>query len=184
MKKLLVLLAVCAALAAKAQTTNAARTYFESYKSAFDTPLVRGISSIGPLSGQVTYMVDIKIERLNVQPITNTTYAVAVRTHLAHGAFQVDYIDYDELDGLIRGLQFMAQSAHAIVPMDDYEVVYRLRSGLSVAKVSNGNNVVIAIKCGDASGTRNQIAPLALDDLRRLLAEAKVKIEAIAAGGQ
>jgi hypothetical protein len=41
-----------------------------------------------------------------------------------------------------------------------------------------------AIKCGDANGTKNQIAPLALDDLRRLLTEAKAKIEAIAASGQ
>jgi hypothetical protein len=53
-----------------------------------------------------------------------------------------------------------------------------------VAKISNGNKVVIAIKCGDANGTRNQIAPYVLDDLQRLLTAAKAKIDSIAASGQ
>jgi hypothetical protein len=184
MKTLIVLLTVCGAWAAQAQTTNAPRTYFDAYKSAIDAPLVRGISSIGALTGQVTYPVDIKVERINVRPSTNTTYAVALRTHLARGAFQMDYIDYDELAGLIAGLQLIAQSGHAVVPMEDFEVVYRLRSGLSVAKISNGNNIVIVIKSGDANGTRNQIAPYVLDDLQRWLTDAKAKIESIAASGQ
>jgi hypothetical protein len=177
-------LTVGAAWAAQAQTTNAPRTYFDAYKSAIDTPLVRGMSSIGSLTGQVAYPVEIRIERLNIQPSTNTSYAVAMRTRLARNVLQVDYIDYDELDGLLRGLQLISQSSHSSVPMDDFEVVYRLRSGLSVAKISNGNNIIIAIKCGDANGTRNQIAPYVLDDLQRLLTDAKSKIESIAASGQ
>jgi hypothetical protein len=184
MKIFILLLTVCASWSARAQTTNGPWSYFDSYKSAIDTPLIRGMSSIGVVKGQVTYPVDIWIERLNVRPTTNTSYAVALRTHLAQGALHVDYIDYDELAGLLHGLKLMAQAGHAVVPMDDFEVVYRLRGGASVAKVSNGNNIVIAIKCGDANGTRNQLAPYVLDDLQRLLAEAKAKIESIAASGQ
>ena len=184
MKKIIILLTVAAAWAVQAQTTNAPRTYFDAYKSSLNTPVVRGMSSIGALTGQVGYPVDIRVERVNVQPITNTIYAVALRTRLSRDAVQVDFIDYDELDGLLRGLQLVSQADHSSVPMDDFEVVYRLRSGLSVAKISNGAKVVIAIRCGDANATRNQIAPYVLDDLQRLLTAAKAKIEAIAASGQ
>jgi hypothetical protein len=184
MKTLIVLLTASAACAVQAQTTNAPRTYFDVYKSALDTPIARGMSSIGLLPGQVAYPVEIRVERLNVQSSTNIIYAVAVRTRLPHNVLQVDYIDYDELAGLLRGLQLISQADHSNTPMDDFEVVYRLRSGLSVAKISNGNNIVIALKCGDANGTRNQIAPYVLDDLQRLLTAAKAKIESIAASGQ
>ncbi|HEY3860990.1 MAG TPA: hypothetical protein VGO59_03810 [Verrucomicrobiae bacterium] len=183
MKKLLILLTAIAAWAAQAQT-NAPRTYFEVYKSTIDTPLVRGMSKAGVLTGQAAYPVELRIERLNIQSTTNTVYAVALRTHLPHGVLQVDYIDYDELAGLIRGLQFVSQSGHSVVPMDDFEVVYRVRSGLSVAKISNGNNVIINIKCGDANGTRNQIAPYVLDQLQSLLTGAKSAIDSLAATGQ
>jgi hypothetical protein len=185
MKKIIIILTVGAACALHAQTTNAPRTYFEACKSALNCPLVRGMSGIGALTGQVTYPVDIRVERLTARPATNTVYGVAVRTRLSRaGGLQVDYIDYDELDGLIHGLQLIAQADHTVVPMDDYEAVYRVRSGLSVAKISNGNKVVIAIQCGDANGTRNQIGPYVLDDLQRLLTAAKGKIDALAASGQ
>jgi hypothetical protein len=184
MKKFIILLTLGAAGIVQAQSTNAPRTWFEAYKSTLETPLIRGMSSIGALSDQVTYPVDIRIERLNVQPTTNAIYAVAVRTHLSRNVVQVDYIDYDEIDGLIRGLRLISQSGHSVVPMDDFEVVYRVRSGLSVAKISNGNKVVIAIKCGDANGTRNQIAPYVLDNFQGLLATAKTKIDTITASGQ
>jgi hypothetical protein len=184
MKTFIVLLTAGAACAVQAQTTNAPRTYFDAYKSSIDATIVRGVSSIGALTGQVAYPVEIRVERLTVQPSTNTTYAVVVRTRLPRNVSQVDYIDYDELDGLLRGLQLMSQASHANTPMEDFEVVYRLRSGFSVAKISNGNNIIIALKCGDANGTRNQIAPYVLDDLQKLLAAAKAKIESIAASGQ
>jgi hypothetical protein len=184
MKKLIILLTLTAAAFVQAQTTNTPRTWFDAYKSTLDTPLVRGTSAIGALSGQLGFPVDIRIERLNLRPTTNTTYAVALRTRLSRTATQVDYIDYDELEGLIRGLRLIAQADHTIVPMDDFEVVYRVRSGLSVAKISNGNNMTIVIQCGDANSTRNQIAPTVLANFQVLLAAAKNKIETLVASGQ
>ena len=184
MKKLIILLTLSAAWAVQAQTTNAPRTWFESYKSTLETPLVMGMSRVGALSGQVGYPVDLRVERLNLRGTTNMIYAVAVRTRLGRNVSQVDYIDYDELDGLIRGFRLISEAGPSIVPMDDFEVAYRVRSGLSVAKFSNGNNMVIAIRCGDANSTRNQIAPDVLENLQALLAAAKSKIEAIAGSGQ
>jgi hypothetical protein len=184
MKKIVILLALAVGSVVEAQTTNAPRTWFDAYKSTLEAPLIRGMTSIGTLTDQVKYPVEVKVERLTIKPLTNTIYAVAVRTRLARNVLQVDYIDYDELPGLIRGLQLISQSEHSVVPLDDFEVVYRVRSGLSVAKISNGNNIVIAIKCGDTNATRNQIAPYVLDNFTGLLTSAKSKIDTIVASGQ
>ena len=184
MKKLAVLLTFLAVAAAHGQTTNTPSTWFGVYNSTVGATLVRGMSPIGSLTGQVTYPVDLRVERLTIDHSTNSTYAVAVRTRFSKSVSHVDYIDYDELDGLIRGLATMSAANHNSAPMDDFEVVYRLRCGMSVAKISNGNNIVIAIRSADANGTRNQIASYVLDDFQRLLSTAKSKIETIAAGGQ
>jgi hypothetical protein len=183
MKKLITIQALACATVLHAQTTNAPRTWFDAYKSTLEAPLIRGMTTIGTLTGQVAYPVEVRVERLMIKSTTNVTYAVAVRTRLPND-LQVDYIDYDELDGLIQGLKLMSRSEHSVVPMDDFEVVYRLRSGLSVAKISNGNTITIAIKCGDISGTRNQIAAYELDTFQGLLSTAKSKIDAIIASGQ
>jgi hypothetical protein len=96
----------------------------------------------------------------------------------------INYIDYDELDGLIRGIQLISQADHTTSPMDNFEAVYRTRCGLSILKVSNGNRLTVVIKSGDPAATRNQLAPFVLDDLGKFLTAAKAKLDAVAAGGQ
>jgi hypothetical protein len=183
MKKLILLLGLAAVCAAQAQTTNAPLTYFESYYAVCDAPLLKGMSSIGLLNNQITYPVEVRAERLFNLQNSNTLYAVSLRTHLSRQV-RVDYIDYDELDGLIRGLQLLSQADHATAPMDNFEALYRTRSGLSIFKVSDANKLTIAMKSADPGAGKNQMAPFVLDDLGRYLAAAKAKLDSIAAGGQ
>ena len=184
MKKIILLLALVAAWTVNAQTTNAPRTYFEAYNAVADAPLLKGMSVVGTLNNQINYPVEIRAERLINLQNSNTVYAVSLHTHLSSKQFEVDYIDYDELDGLIRGIQLVSQTDHSQVPMDNFEAAYRTRSGLSVLKVSNGTKLTILMKSGDSIGARNQMASFVLDDLGRYLTAAKAKLDALAFGGQ
>jgi succinate dehydrogenase hydrophobic anchor subunit len=184
MKKLILLLALCASCAARAQSTNAPLTYFEAYSAVADAPLVKGMSSIGILNNQITYPVEVRAERLTNLQTTNTLYAVSLRTRVAARQLLVDYIDYDELDGIIRGIQWISQADHSASPMDNFEAIYRTRCGLTVYKVSNGGKYTIVMKSGDPAVGRNQMAPFVLDDLGRYLTAAKAKIDSVAASGQ
>jgi hypothetical protein len=185
MKKFVFLLSLCASCALNAQTTNAPRTYFEAYNSVADAPLLRGMSVIGTLNNQINYPVEIRVEELINSQSSNTVYGVSLRTRLAAKQLEVDYIDYDELDGLIRGLQFVSQTDHNRTPLDNFEAAYRTRSGLSILKVSNGAKVTIVMKSGDpVAGARNEMASFVLDDLGRYLTAAKAKLDALAAAGQ
>ena len=184
MKKLILWLALAAAGAAPAQSTNPPLTYFEAYCAVADAPLIKGTSSIGVLNNQITYPVEVRAERLTNLQTTNTVYAVSLRTRVAARQTQVDYIDYDELDGIIRGIQWISQADHSVTPMDNFEAIYRARCGLTVYKVSNAGKLTIAIKSGDPAVGRNQMAPFVLDDLGRYLTAAKAKIDSIAASGQ
>jgi hypothetical protein len=184
MKKLIPLLVLFAACAAQAQTTNAPRTYFEAYNDAVDAPLLKGMSVIGTMNNQINFPVEIRAEELTNLQTSNTVYAVSLRTRVGGKQTEVDYIDYDELDGLIRGVQLISQTLQSPVPTDNFEVAYRTRCGMSVLKVSNGPKITIVIKSGDSIGARNQMAPFVLDDLARYLTAAKAKLDSLASGGQ
>lgn len=184
MKKLLLLLALAAA-AAQAQTTNTPLTYFEAYNAVCDAPLLKGMSSIGLLNNQISFPVEVRVERLINLQNSNTVYAVSLRARVSARQMLVDYIDYDELDGLIRGIQLISQTNHSIAPMDNFKAIYRTRSGLSICKISNGNKYTIVMKSGgDPAAAKNQMAPFVLDDLGRYLTAAKAKLDSVAASGQ
>ena len=184
MKKIILVMALGAAWTLNAQTTNTPRTYFEAYNAVADAPLLKGMSVIGTLNNQINYPVEIRAEALTNLLTSNTVYAVSLRTRLSATQSEVDYIDYDELDGLIRGIQFVSQSDHSQMPMDNFEAAYRTRSGLAVLKVSNGDKLTIVMKSGDTAGAHNQMASFVLDDLGRYLTAAKAKLDALASGAR
>jgi hypothetical protein len=185
MKNLILLLVFGLAWSLHAQTqpTNAPRTYFQSYNLTADVPLLKGITVIGTINSQVTYPVEIRAERLINLQTSNTISAVSIHTHL-NGQTSVDYIDYDELDGLIRAIQMIGQTDGSASGMDTYEAVFRTRCGMSIFKVSNNTTkLTIEMRSGDVPGVRNQMATFVLDDLGRYLTAAKAKLDSLASGG-
>jgi hypothetical protein len=171
------------AAAVDGQTTNAPLTYFAAFNATPDTLLIKGSSIIATMTAGISYPVEIRAERMTNPLTTNSVYAVSLRTALPQ-FIQVDYVDYDELDGLIRSVQFLSQANSTITPMDNFEAVFRTRSGLSVAKVGKGVKVVIAMTPGCTNLFRNQMAVFALDELGRDLTAAKAKIDTVVASGQ
>jgi hypothetical protein len=184
MKKIILLLALGAAWTLNAQTTNTPRTYFEAYNAVADAPLLKGMSVIGTLNNQINYPVEIRAEELTNLQNSNIVYGVSLRTRISAKQLEIDYIDYDELDGLIRGIQLVSQADHSQVPMDNFEAAYRTRNGMSIVKVSNGNKLTILIKSGDTLAAHNQMASFVLDDLGRYLTAAKARLDALASGGR
>jgi hypothetical protein len=184
MKKLFLVLLAFVSVARGQTSTNSPRTYFEYYDAVPDSPLVKGMTSIGTLNNEITFPVEVRAERLSNLQSSNTVYAVSLRTRISRQILLVDYIDYDEVDGLIRGLQLISQSDHSVTPMENFEVAYRTRGGLSIVKRSEGNKVVIAMRSGDPTNSqRNPMAAFVLDDLSRYLTAAKAKIDALVAAG-
>jgi hypothetical protein len=183
MKKLLLILTLAAASAAQAQITNVPRTCYDALNVTSDTLLIKGMNIVGTLDTQITYPVEIRAERLWNPQTTNSVYAVGLRTRVNQQT-QVDNIDYDELDALIRSVTYISQANSSVTPMDNFEVVFRTRSGLSIAKVGKGNKTIIAMTSGDTNGARNAMAPFVLDDFGRLLVTAKTKIDTVIASGQ
>ncbi len=166
-----------------APCTNYLPTYFQRYNATPDTLFVKGSSVMGALSEHLTYPVEVRAERISNPQATNTLYAVSVRTTLPDHV-QVDYIDYDELDAVIRGVQYISQANSTVTPMDNFEAVVRTRGGLSIAKLGRGPKVTIAMTCGGAATNRNLLEPYVLDTFARTLTEAKAKIDLVIASGQ
>jgi len=194
MKKLILLLAVTIALGANAQDmtapvttvliTNVPKTTFETINLTTDTVLIKGSTVIGTLDSQITYPVEIRAERVSNPSTSNNVYAVSLHTKFGEKLTQVDFIDYDELDTVIRAVQYISQANSTVTPMDNFETVVRTRCGLSIAKVGRGNRVIIAMTPGYVNAARNLMASFVLDDLGRYLTAAKAKIDSVIASGQ
>ena len=162
--------------------TNAPKTAYEAMNTTTEALLLRGMTVIGTLNNQVGYPVEIRAERLTNLQTTNSVYAVVLRTRVGQ-QLMVDYIDYDELDGLIRAVTEISQAQNNSTAMENFDLAYRTRSGFSLSKLGKGARVTIAMTSGDYNGVRNQMASFVLDDFGRYLTAAKAKLDNIIANG-
>jgi hypothetical protein len=175
MKKLLLVIAFISTAVARGQSTNVPLTLFETRYHAADHPLIRGMAIVPEAE---TLFLEVRAEKLTTLPGSNSVYAVSLRGR-ASNYTDVDYIDEDEVDGLIRGIKLISQASHSITPMDDFEVTYRTRSGFSISKSSSGNNILIIVRSGRNNDQRVQVENYVLDDLAAAISAAKAKLSGL-----
>ena len=186
MKKNLCLLFCLLSLSAHSQLsvqiTNTPATLFETFSSARDVVLVKGISEIGHLDGQITFPVDVRVQEvLNVQT-AKRVYAVVVRTKMPQQTV-INYIDHDEVDLLLAGIRYIVQVDHNVTtPHEHYNASFQTRSGLTVSKYSVDNRNYTAVKTGLADADANVMDLPAIAQLETLIVAAKTKLDALKRG--
>ena len=161
------------------QATNTPRTYFEMFDAATEVVLVKGMVSMGVLNSQIGYPVEIRAEEIKVLRSTNAFYAVAVRTTLGEHKVQTDYIDYDELAGFISAVSSIKQADRSVSQLENYDIVFRTRSGLSLNKSTRGSKVTIFLKSIDPEEVRNVMEAHILDSFGAYLSAAKARLDLI-----
>ncbi len=126
-------MALCAALplVSPAQyQTNAPATQIENFELQTDAIIVKGFGDIGsiPVDGGT---ISIRCKESNNVTINQKMYglAVALTAGQEHGSLVVDY---DELEGMIRALDFLSKISYQVTPMPAFDTSFTTRSGLRV----------------------------------------------------
>jgi hypothetical protein len=182
MKKrlLFILFALAGMISASAQTTNWPLTLFETAQSMPDASLVHGTVQIGTISSDVAATVEVAAESLNNLQTSQKTLAVSLKSRIMHHT-QIDYIDYDELDPLIRALQRMQQNDQALASQfDTYAITFRTRGGLVFSKFLLEGKTLASIKSPNSvSEDPNLMNTSTLRTLEQFLASAKSKLDVL-----
>ncbi|HWW74594.1 MAG TPA: hypothetical protein VNZ44_04310 [Pyrinomonadaceae bacterium] len=88
------------------------------------------------------------------------------------------YIDYDELDPLIRGIDYMMKLDDKATKLARYEAQYQTRGGLVLVSFSTPSGYVTAISTYGGRRPRFVLRPTGLAEFRNLLESAKDALDA------
>jgi hypothetical protein len=83
------------------------------------------------------------------------------------------YIDYDELEPLIKGIDYMMKLDDKVTKLARYEAQYQTRGGLVLVSFNTPNGFTTAISTGGRRGPRFILRPTGLAEFRNLLESAK-----------
>jgi hypothetical protein len=88
------------------------------------------------------------------------------------------YIDYDELDPLLKGIDFIMKLDDKATKLSRYEAQYQTRGGLVLVTFNTPNGYTAAISTGGGRRPRFVLRPTGLAEFKNLLESAKEVLDA------
>jgi hypothetical protein len=90
------------------------------------------------------------------------------------------FIDYDEIDPLLKGIDYISKVTSASTKLGNFEAIYKTKGDFNVTTFSgSAGKVEAAIKAGYIGGATAYISITKLADLRTFISQAKQRLDSI-----
>ncbi|MGA2029328.1 MAG: hypothetical protein ABSG87_04560 [Verrucomicrobiota bacterium] len=174
------MIAICCSLAfvSRAQdATNAPKTEIESFELQTGTVIVKGLGEIGSVTTS-TSVVSVRCKESidENSGIKEYGIGVALTSNQLHGFLVVDY---DELDSLIRGLDFLGKITYDATALPSFDATFTTKSGLLIAAHSEQRQGAIQTFLQFADTPRIPLTSVQFSQFQNLIGQAKTSLDAL-----
>lgn len=162
-----------------AQQRAAPATKIEAFSAKTGVVLIKGFLTVGRVRGQGIVSVDAREFRDASSPKTGV-YGVAIEVKES-GRLEREtrsFIDQDEIDSLVSGIEYISKISKSVTVMKDFEAEYRTKGDFSITVFSDSSGgLSLAVASGRIGKTSAFLKLGDLDQLKALILEAKKVIE-------
>lgn len=154
-------------------------TKLEAFQSKTGTVIVRGFSTVGTIRGLGgTVTIDAREFRDASSPAIKTTgISITIKELSRIERENTSFIDYDEIDALIRGIDYIAKATKDITSLSNFEAEYRTKGDFRVVVFNDSNGgMSLALSSGRIGRTNAYLKLSDITEFRRLILDAKSKL--------
>jgi hypothetical protein len=109
------------------------RTRLEEYQDRLETVIIKGFMTIGTVSGRNGFA---DVTAVELKDTTDSTRVTGINIQLSEGGqppIEIQsFIDYEEIDPLIKGLDSVARADDRITKMPNFSATYRTRDDFAI----------------------------------------------------
>jgi len=181
---ILIIAAGLLAFAARAQVTNVTFTELETFEAQTGTVIVKGAGQIGSMAiGNVNITVICKESKDVTTSQKEYGAAVEIGENNQRGVRMM--IDYDEMDSLLNGLNYLAQIDSNVTTLPTFVASYVTKSGLRVGAYTSQRRGAIQYFLQDSSinSPKLLISSAQLNQFEDLMEQAKKNLDALRTSG-
>jgi hypothetical protein len=157
------------------------RTRLEEFDGRLETVLIKGSATIATFNPRVGA---VRIDAIELRDAGNSTRASGIAVRLNDATHPKDnraFIDYDEIDDLVKSIDQIARADDTITKLQHFEARYRTKGDLEIAvfRQTSGGNIAATV----SSGACEQVTiPLSLEELNKfrwMIVQAKARLDEI-----
>jgi hypothetical protein len=155
-------------------TTSAPKTQIEAFASETGAVLIKGFSTIGSVSGSLG-SISIDAREFTNAKNGKKSYGIVIDITQT-GNYEKDessYIDYDEIDDLVAGLDYISKVDGSVTKLKNFEATYTTRSGFAITVFNQDVRRSVAVSSGGFSHVTAFLPLEKLVQFRNLITHAK-----------
>jgi hypothetical protein len=157
------------------------KTRLETLDGLTGTVIIRGTSSVGIVRGPDGGSVHVNGQEFTNASTGRTEYGISIDVREASRVEHecTSYIDYDEIDSFLKGLDYLSKVDASATRFDRFQADYRTRGDFLVSTLSSRDGVTVVITSGLFDPATVSLKLVELQAFRELVAQAKAKIDAV-----
>jgi hypothetical protein len=157
------------------------RTKLEAFEARTGIVIIKGYSRIGLAAGLEGGSIEVETREFR-DADNSKEYGISVEVREAGTPERrrTSFVDYDEIDSLLKGLDYLGKIDHSATNLTRFEAEYRTRGSLVISAFSTrGGAVTLAVSSGHFSRVTSLFRLDDLKAIRGLIIEAKNQLDAI-----
>lgn len=158
------------------------KTKLEAFQVRTGVVIIKGYSRIGSATGPQGSSILVEAIEFREVASRSKEYGVTVEVREAgnNGRRSFAFIDYDEIDPLLKGLEYLSKIDDSVTQLNRFEADYRTRGeAIFSASSTRGGNVTITVSAGVLRGATSVFRLEDLKAIRGLFIEAKNQLDTI-----
>jgi hypothetical protein len=162
------------------ETQQESKTQLEAFGMQKGVVVFKGFSTLGAVSEMGKISVDC-LEITNVSTgIRQLGILIDVEESGRLERKDRSFIDYDEIDSLLKGIDYISKVTSKNTKLNNFEATYKTKGDFAVTLFSNSRGgTKVAVKSGYIGSVTAFISTDKLVELRALIVQAKEKLDSI-----
>ena len=173
------------ALAQNQKTDSASKepkTKLEAFEARTGAVIIRGFATIGSVAGRFSTSATVECKEFTDASSGKKEYGITITVKKSsdYGHEHVSYIDYDEIDSLIKGIDYITKIDKTVTKLDLFQADYRTKGQLTVSTFSDdAGKVQAAVESGLYGSVSAYFSLDQLAEFKNLIQKAKDKLDSI-----
>ncbi len=154
-------------------------TKLEEFSAKTGIVVIRGFSTIGEVRGMGSVTVTAREFRDASNPkLRQTGLTVEVKESGRLERESISFVDYDEIDSLLRGIDYISKIERNVTSLKDFEAEYRTKGDFGITTFNErGGSIGVAVSSGRFGKVSAYLKLSDLPQLRTNIVNAKAVID-------
>jgi hypothetical protein len=158
------------------------KTKLEAFVAQDGVVIVRGFKQIGQLRGAYGGTLTVQAMEFASASTGKREYGMTIAVKESGRLEREDtsYIDYDEIESLVRGLEYIGKVDKSVTRFDNFQADYRTRGDLAISTFSaHDGTTMLGVSSGSIGPVSVFFSITDLSKLRDLVVQAKAALDSV-----